>query len=691
MIKKAGTFVKPLRTGADDPVVTHERRTPTTGPRTAQRIASSAAAFVLTVLAGILAVAPAGTASAVSDHDWLGVVNTYRAMSGLAPVTANATWSAQAQNHSCYMLQNGISHDEIPGRPGYTEGGDIAGNSGNVAVSSSISTTPRQHIELWMTGPFHAIGILRHSLAQSGFGLCAAESTPTPWRSGGTLDVIRGIDYGRGRPSTPIVFPGNGATVPLHSFITEYPNPMTYCGWTGSAGLPLIAMMPSGVSSASSTLTGPSGPIQTCTLHKSNTDGTARAILDGDNAVVVMPRTPLVDGTYTATVNSNGGNATWSFTVDRSAPLSATPPPAAEGTAPAGDLGTFEPVSPFRLVDSRNGHGAVRLQGGQITRIPVSDSSAVAVSANFVSVSPAYHGFITAFNCTTNRPTVSTLNYRPGETVANHAIVPLQSGAMCLYSLVSTDVVIDVNGYYRGGSGRAGFVAIPPVRLADTRSGTRLAPGEVRALTVGGSSRAVALNITVSGADGAGYLSAFPCGAPNSSEISTINFDASETRPNSAVVPVDAKGQICVRSVVGVDLIVDMTGYFVDGDGRRFQALNPIRVFDSRLGHSDLNRSTNGNRVRSGQVIRLQISGTQGVPSGATAVSANVTATEALAHSYLTVYPCGVVPPTSNVNISPAQNAVANGAMVQLSGSGELCIYAKADVHVVVDVNGVWL
>ena len=35
------------------------------------------------------------------------------------------------------MLANGISHDELPSKPGYTVEGDAAGNHGNVAVSSA--------------------------------------------------------------------------------------------------------------------------------------------------------------------------------------------------------------------------------------------------------------------------------------------------------------------------------------------------------------------------------------------------------------------------------------------------------------------------------------------------------------------------------------------------------------------------
>ena len=66
-----------------------------------------------------------GVVSAAPAEHWLTVVNAYRGMSGLAPVTENTTWSAEAQAHSCYLLLNGISHDEVPGNPGYTPGGDI--------------------------------------------------------------------------------------------------------------------------------------------------------------------------------------------------------------------------------------------------------------------------------------------------------------------------------------------------------------------------------------------------------------------------------------------------------------------------------------------------------------------------------------------------------------------------------------
>lgn len=639
------------------------------------------------------------TASAVDNADWLGIVNTYRAMSGLSPVVANDSWSADAQAHSCYMLNNGITHDEIPGRVGYTAGGDLAGNSGNVAVSSSTNATPRNHIDLWMTGPFHAIGILRYNLTSSGFGLCAADSTPTPWHSGGTLDVLRGLSSNIARPSSPIVFPGDGATVPLTSFVTEFPNPMTMCGWTGSAGLPLIAMMPNDVSSADATITGPNGPVGTCVLHEGNTsDATARAILGADNAVVVMPRDVLADGTYTVTVNSTGGNVTWSFNVDHNAPLAARPPDV-PNTAPTASASRFDPVAPFREVDSREGRGAVRLRAGQITEVTIAGPDVAAVSANFVAVDGSSDGFITTYNCRTSLPTVSTVNFGPGQAIANQAVVPLQNGKMCLYSQTSVDVVVDVNGYYRS-SGGAGFVPVTPVRLYDSRDGgnTVISPGVERRLTVAGVSPgapsqavAVAVNTTVVLPDTYGYLQVYPCGAPEQNLISSINFAPGDVRPNTVVSAVSATGEICMRSTSTVDVVVDFAGYFVGQGGYDFVPLEPIRMLDSRSGFAELNPATGGNRVGAGQVITLQIAGRRGVPAGAKAVSLNLTATQALAGSFLTAYPCGDLPTASNVNINPSQPSIANAAMVKLSATGTLCIYALADVHVIVDINGVWL
>jgi uncharacterized protein YkwD len=121
-----------------------------------------AAAFV--ALPSALPIATASSPSPpfiAPDADWLTTVNYFRAMSGLGPVNEDPTLSTGAVKHSCYMLLNDITHYEEPSKPGYTVDGARAGRNGNVAVSSVFNTLDRSHIELWMTGPFHAIGLLR--------------------------------------------------------------------------------------------------------------------------------------------------------------------------------------------------------------------------------------------------------------------------------------------------------------------------------------------------------------------------------------------------------------------------------------------------------------------------------------------------------------------------------------------------
>src|SRR3954463_537288 len=62
---------------------------------------------------------------------WLTTVNYYRAMAGVGPVSEDPAMSAGAAAHSCYMLYNGISHDEMPGLPRYPPQGGAAGDNGH--------------------------------------------------------------------------------------------------------------------------------------------------------------------------------------------------------------------------------------------------------------------------------------------------------------------------------------------------------------------------------------------------------------------------------------------------------------------------------------------------------------------------------------------------------------------------------
>ncbi|MCU1391093.1 MAG: hypothetical protein JWL72_4431 [Ilumatobacteraceae bacterium] len=691
--------------------------------RTLQRLCCVSAVVGLAFAS--LTVAPVAAADSPSSDliDWLTTVNYFRSMSGLPAVTENASLSASAVKHSCYMLQNGITHYEDPTKPGYTTDGEAAGRNSNVAVSSVFNESARSHIELWMTGPFHAIGVLRPNLKTVGFGQCDNQNTPTPWHSGATLDVLDGLGSLSPQPA-PILFPGNGSTTSLYRFITESPNPLDYCGWSGQAGLPIIAMMPEGFSAnPTATLSNSTGSQDICVLSSKNTADTAKLLLNGNNAVVIVPRAQLTPDKYNVSITTSARTVNWSFTVDPNAKPFAganptpTPDPAtpttnaptpdaspAPTTTPLSSGATLHPLSPSRIVDTRAGVGSTPLVGSLTKRIQIAGRGGVpdgaqAVSGNFTVTNAASPGYLTAWNCSPDRPVVSTLNFAQSDTVPNGATVPLDAtGGLCVFSSASTDLLIDVNGYYATGDGGR-FASVTPSRLMDSRLGlgtpTRLAANTVVPLQVTGvagvpaGASAVTLNVTSVDPSMAGFVSVYPCDTPRPT-ISSLNPVPGSAKPNVVITPIAADGTVCFYTLTDVDLVVDITGYLQDTAPSKFTSTTPFRLTDTRdKARVEMNNGTGGNQLAAGQVLTIQVAGQRGIATDAKAISANFTVLGAPSGGYLTAWPCGPQPSTSTVNYG-AGNAVANGAQMPLSTTGQLCIYSSRSVHVIVDVNGWW-
>ena len=670
-----------------------------------RRLLASALAAVIVSTAGSHVVRAADPVPPFipAAADWLTTVNYYRAMAGLSPVVENTTWNAGAYNHSCYMLYNGIAHDEIPGKPGYTVDGDNAGNRGNVAVSSVYGQSARNHIELWMTGPFHALGILRHNLYAAGFGKCDLTSSPTSWRSGATLNVLDGL-VSKPRPTTPIVWPGNGTTTNLNKFITESPNPLDYCGWTGGAGLPVIAMMPEPVASATATFVGPAGPIPSCALHGNNTTSTASAILKADNAVTVLPRYELSAGTYTVTITTNVRTVTWSFTVDPTAATGVMPVP---NVQPSGAASAFEPMTPFRFADSRTNMRIGPVLAGSIKKVKVSGtgwipSDATAISANFTAINSVVgtSSYLTVFNCSTAVPTAATLNLYPGQAVGNAGIVPLSTdGYLCFYSPVQTDLIIDVNGFYRASSATR-YTAITPTPLIDTDRALnvrgRLGDAEitrnnVRTAGVGVPSDATAVALIFTGKNPAAnsYVTAYPCDQPQPS-VANVNPIFNTVRSNFGFVPLAANGELCVFNLRSVDLKVDVIGYFTTSGSGTFVPATPTRVTDTRDQYRTLmNLGTNGQRMAPGATLTLDLQGERGIPSTAKALSLNVTVVAPTTAGAITVRACGATTPTNSISFE-ANRTTPSGMQVAFSSAGTICITTTASIHLVIDVTGWW-
>jgi hypothetical protein len=120
--------------------------------------------------------------------------------------------------------------------------------------------------------------------------------------------------------------------------------------------------------------------------------------------------------------------------------------------------------------------------------------------------------------------------------------------------------------------------------------------------------------------------------------------------------------------------------------GSIFEPLPPARILDTRFGPSPL---PVGTPLAPGQTIEVQVLGEGGVLLDATAVALNVTATEATAASYLTVFPAGTEPPlASNLNFGPG-DTIPNAVVAKIGANGKVAIRNNAgSVHVVADVNG---
>jgi len=276
-----------------------------------------------------------------------------------------------------------------------------------------------------------------------------------------------------------------------------------------------------------------------------------------------------------------------------------------------------------------------------------------------------------------------------------------------------TMTVAATDGTFPGGSAAISvqvfptereFTPIVPQRLMDTRSdpayhiGTQhqFGPDETQTLAVAGSTTpvpsdasAVVINITAVDPTAASHVDVWPTGAaqPN---VSNVNFTPGQTVPNLAKIKVGSSGQISIFNRNGsVDVIVDVVGYYrTDPAAARFNPLVPTRIADTR---SDPAYHI-GSQYRLGDRLdprSLQVTGVGGVPAGAAAVVANVTAVSPDASSHLDLWPDGTNRPNvSNLNYVPGQT-VPNLVVVKLSPDGKLdLVNQNGSVDVIVDVVG---
>lgn len=389
----------------------------------------------------------------------------------------------------------------------------------------------------------------------------------------------------------------------------------------------------------------------------------------------------------------------------------------------------FYPLpAPVRLLDTRNGAtacsqpnapitgGTARTQPGRnLCTIP---ANAAALTGNLTTVQSG-GGYLTLFPSDAQQPTVASTNYGSNEIINNVFTVGLGAGdgAFKIFALNTTDVVVDVTGYYAPPTATGlYFHPLPaPVRLLETRAGqavgcvkpglpltgnadsTQQASSACTGIPAG--ARAIVGNATTVGPLGDGYLTLFPGDALRPLAASS-NYNAGQIVNGPFAVGLASNGQFKIYTTSTTDLVVDVLGYYspeandVNGAGLLFTALpKPIRLLETRANPLTLtgcfkpNAPLNGNQVYT-QPARGLCEG-ETIPAAALAVVGNATVVFPVSGGYLTMWPSNAPQPTvatSNYNPGGVINRHFIVGLENLAGAFNM--FSFATTQLVIDLSG---
>ena len=424
--------------------------------------------------------------------------------------------------------------------------------------------------------------------------------------------------------------------------------------------------------------------------------------------------TPTTAGSFTFTVtatDNTGCTGTQAYTVIIS----------------GNGLQFYPLTSPVRLLDTRPGAspnacsqpnapiagGTSRTQPGRnICMIP---ANAVALTGNVTTVQSG-GGFLTLYPSDAQQPTVASTNYSVNEIINNVFTVGLGAdGAFKIFANTTTDVVVDVTGYYAPpNTGGLFFHSLPaPVRLLETRVGQPVGcvlPGTplvgnaestqqaISACTgIPATARAIVGNATTVGPQGGGFLTIFPADAARPL-VASSNFNTGQVVNGPFAVGLAANGQFKIFTTSTTDLVVDVLGYYstevndANGAGLLLTPLaHPVRLLETRPGLPvgcfkpgvPLTGGTETTQIARGNCDGITI------PANALGVVGNATVVTPVGAGFLTLWPSMAVRPlvaTSNYNPGDVGNRHFIVGLGQVDGAFK--IYTHATSHLVIDLSG---
>jgi hypothetical protein len=231
---------------------------------------------------------------------------------------------------------------------------------------------------------------------------------------------------------------------------------------------------------------------------------------------------------------------------------------------PAGSGGSrLTPLdTPQRLVDTRE---SGRREILEVAVPPGADVAAVSITA----VLGERPGYLVAYPCSEDVPTVATVNHLSDEVISGAAFVPVgPDGTICVWSLNPVDVTVDLTGVF-SGDGALAYVPAAPTRTLDTRFATggwgpihgrfqiidaRVAPPEAEA---------VSGTLTIVTPLRPGFLRAWGCGAePDTANVTSLTDGV---LANMVTTGVSDAGRLCFVARAATSTLFDTTGWWVAG------------------------------------------------------------------------------------------------------------------------------
>jgi PKD repeat protein len=440
------------------------------------------------------------------------------------------------------------------------------------------------------------------------------------------------------------------------------------------------------------------GPLTVAFTNDSITYGAASWAwdFDSDGTVDSTLRSPTYTytqpGTYSVTMKVTDGLGT--DTETKTGLITVRP----------AQVGTYVPIDPSRVLDSRFGTG---LSGPfspgvprtfQVAGVGGIPANAVAVTGTLTVTGQNGSGYVFLGPDATPTPASSTLNFPYGDTRATGVTTALGPGGILSATLggASAHVVFDVTGYFAPDASGATYVSLEPARIVDTRAGSGLSgpfaaqvPRTFQVAGLGGvPAAAVAVTgiLTVTGQSGAGFyaLGPDPVAVPSSS---TLNFPMGDSRASGVTVALGPGGTLSatLSAASQAHLVFDVTGYFVPGgSGSSYVGLSPARLLDTRVAIG-LSGPFAASVPRT-----FQVAGLGGVPTPANAVTGTLTAIGQSGAGYVYLGPTPVASPSSSTLNFPWGDVRANGVTVALGNGGTLSgtFLPAGTVHLLWDVSG---